>query len=50
MSQRDVRKYFFSLRVARKWNDLNRVVEAGSIYSFKNKHYRTHEARRESIR
>lgn len=39
MSHRDVRKYFFSLRVIRKFNNLeNEVVEPGSICSFKMRH------------
>lgn len=48
MSHRNIGKYFFSLRVVGKWNDIgDEMVEEGSIYSFKSRYDRTHEAKRE---
>lgn len=49
MSHRDVRKYFFSLRVVKKWNDLKEMVEADSTYSFKNRYNRANKTRREGL-
>lgn len=48
MSYRDIRKYFFSLGVVGKWNDLE-VVEAGSIHGFKSSYDKALEARRENL-
>lgn len=50
MSHKDIRKYFSSLRVVKKWNDLHEeVVEANSIHSFKNRYNRAYEARRMNL-
>lgn len=46
MIHKDFRKFLFTIKVVGEWGDLDeRVVEEGSIHSFKSRYVRAHEVK-----